>query len=391
MESAFSRVQEVRAYLKAQQNEMVAFLGRLVEMESPSSRPETQGPVQALLTDVLEDLAFQVDFVPGGGHLYARPKARRRGAPYQLLLGHSDTVWPVGTLDTMPFVVEGNEVRGPGSYDMKAGLVQIAFALRALRACNLDPEVTPVVFINADEEVGSPTSTPYIRRLARCADRAYVLEPALGRAGGLKTARKGGGRFTVFIEGKAAHAGLNPEAGRSAIIELAHVIQKLHALNDLARGVSVNVGMIDGGLQPNVVAPTSKAVVDVRVATQADAEAVEAAIRNLQPTTPGTALRVEGGFVKAPMERTPRNRALWSVAQQAGQALGLDLAEGFAGGGSDGNTTSLFTATLDGLGAVGDGAHASHEFLYRDRLVERCALLTLLIALPSLRNGTSLT
>ncbi|WP_456425219.1 M20 family metallopeptidase [Rhodocaloribacter sp.] len=379
---------DIRAYLTEHEEEMIDFLKALVLAESPSNVPEAQAGVQRLLAGALAELDFDVRRIPGrgrsGGHLYARPRRRARGRPAQLLLGHCDTVWPPGTLDEMPFEVRGDEVRGPGVFDMKGGLAMIVFALRALGTLGRTPPVTPVVFINSDEEIGSVESQSYLRMLARRVERVYVLEPALGLSGKLKTARKGVGRFVIHVRGVGAHAGLDPGAGVSAILELSHVIQKLHALNDLERGVTVNVGLIDGGQRPNVVAPVSKAVVDVRVPTREEARRVEAAIRSLKPTTPGATLTIEGRVGRPPMERTPRNRALWHAARAAARALDIPLEEGCAGGGSDGNITSLFTATLDGLGAVGEGAHARHEFAFRDKLTERCALLALLILHPSI-------
>jgi glutamate carboxypeptidase len=223
---------------------------------------------------------------------------------------------------------------------MKGGLVQLVFALRALRELECDPPATPVVLVNSDEEVGSPESTRLIRRLAQHAARAFVLEPAFGRSGKLKTARKAVGRFTVIVRGRASHAGVNPEEGISAILEMSHQVQRLFALNDSARGVTVNVGTIDGGLRPNVVAPEVKAVVDVRVPTRDDAEQTEHAIRNLQPVLPGTSLEIVGSFGRPPMEPGERNQALWRLARELGQSLGLELEQAAVGGGSDGNTTS---------------------------------------------------
>jgi len=381
-----AKVDEVRAYFAANRQAMIAFLERLVLAESPSARPESQQEVLAALYGSLTELDYHVHLVPGrtsGGHLVARPNTRIRGRPLQLLVGHCDTVWPVGTLKHMPLKTGDGRMAGPGVYDMKAGLVQILWALRAIRDLHIPLEVTPVVVVNSDEEIGSRESSATIHRLARRAERAFVLEPSLGDNGRLKTQRKGVGRFTVEITGRAAHAGLDPESGASAILELSFQIQQLFALNDLDRGVTVNVGQIDGGLQPNVIAPASKAVVDVRVPSQADAARVESAIRALTPQTPGVSIAVEGYFGRPPLEHTPRNRALWALARRCGESLGVTLEEGMAGGGSDGCTTSLYTATLDGLGAVGGGAHAAHEFIYLDSLVERGALLTLLLSAPS--------
>jgi glutamate carboxypeptidase len=368
---------------------MVEFLERLAAAESPSSDPASQGPVLRMLAGALEALGFETRIVAtrrSGGHLYARPRggACERGTPVQLLLGHCDTVWPLGTVREMPVVAGDDVVRGPGVYDMKGGLAQMVFALRALSDLGLVPSVTPVVFVNSDEETGSRTSTPHVRRLARISDRAFVMEPSLGPSGRLEPARKGVGRFTVSVEGVAAHAGLDPGGGASAILELSYLIQNLFALNDPARGVTVNVGTIGGGLSPNVVAPESSAVVDVRVPTAEDARRVEAEILGLEPVTPGVKVRVEGGMGRPPMERTPRNRTLWERARRLGAGLGVELEEATAGGGSDGNTTSLYTATLDGLGAVGDGAHARHEFVYAEKMAERAALLALLIMEPPL-------
>jgi glutamate carboxypeptidase len=209
----------------------------------------------------------------------------------------------------------------------------------------------------------------------------------MGEQGIIKTERKGVGRFTICVHGKAAHAGLDPEAGASAILELSHIIQTMFALNDADKGITVNVGTIDGGLRPNVIAPHSQAVVDVRVPTVADGEHIEQAIRDIKPVSPGVRVTVEGRIGRPPMELTPRNNALWHLARDLGQKLGIDLKQGRAGGGSDGSTTSQYTATLDGLGPVGDGAHAEHEFLYLDKTLERTALLALLLLSPSPKGG----
>ena len=379
-------------YLREHRRSMVDLLRRLALVESPSAEPASQGPVLDILSGALAELGYVVRRVPGhkncGAHLYARPQKReRRRGPVQLLLGHCDTVWPLGTLKAMPVEVGAGVVRGPGVYDMKGGLAQMVYALGALRALDLEPSVTPVVFVNSDEEVGSPRSTRHIRRLASVADRAFVLEPSLGPAGKIKTARKGAGRFSFTIEGKAAHAGLDPGGGASAILELSHLIQALHALNDPRRGTTVNVGVVEGGLSPNVVAPESRALVDVRAPTWREARRVERAILGLAPVTPGVTLRVEGGIGRPPMERTPGNRLLWEKAKELGARVGANLDEATAGGASDGSTSSLFTATLDGLGAVGGGAHARHEFVYTDKMVERTALLALLLMEPPLAKG----
>jgi len=372
-------------------DQFVSLLETLCRAESPSLDPVAQQAVHAVLAANLEALGFDVRRLPGrrsGVHLYARPRRRRRGAPVQLLMGHYDTVWPAGTLATMPFAIEGDRARGPGVYDMKGGLAQVVVALATLRGLGLEPVVTPVVLVNADEEVGSRESGRYVRRLARIADRALVLEPSLGIEGRLKTERKGVARYTVTVKGRAAHAGLDPTAGASAILELSHVIQALFALNDPVQGVTVNVGTIDGGLRPNVVAPESRAVVDVRTRTTAEAERVDAAIRALRPVTAGTTLSVEGGLGRPPLEPTPRNTTLFQTARVLGSRVDLALEGGLAGGGSDGSTSSQYTATLDGLGPVGDGAHAAHEYLEIGPTLDRAALLALLLLAPPSQSGT---
>ena len=375
-------------FLEPKRAEMRALLIRLVRAESPSTEPSLQVGVLEILSEALQERGFRPRWVRGktsGGMLIALPADRPRHRPFQLVVGHCDTVWPTGTLASMPIREESGKLWGPGAYDTKAGLVQGLFAVEALQAVVLgDLPVTPVFFINSDEEIGSDDSTPLLRRLARGADRCFVVEPSLGPEGSLKTARKGRGEYTDRIRGKAAHAGLDPGKGASAILELSHVTQKLFELHDEARGVTVNVGLVAGGVRPNVIAPESTAVVEVRALTDEDAIQVERAIHRLKPETPGTSIAVESGVRRPPMEQTPRNRQLWRLAQEAAQDLDIDLREGTAGGASDGNTTSQFTATLDGLGAVGGGAHADDEHLILEKMVERAALLASLLSSPPL-------
>lgn len=382
----------ILSYVQDHRDEFVNLLGKLVQAESPSFYLDSHISIRSILVAELHALNFKVVMLGSriaGKHVYARPRSRTRGASAQLMIGHCDTVWPIGTLAERPFSVDGNIIRGPGAFDMKGGLAQMIFALRALRSLNLDPEITPVVLVNSDEEIGSRDSTPYIRQIARRVDRAFVLEPAMGESGIIKTERKGIGRFTITAHGKAAHAGLDPESGASAILELSHVIQTLFALNDVDSGVTINVGTISGGVQPNVVAPYSQAVADVRVPTGAEGDRIEKAIHGIKPTTPGVRLSIDGRIGRPSMESTPRNQALWQRAQDLGRDLGMELRHGRAGGGSDGNTTSQYTATLDGLGPVGDGAHADHEFLYIDKTLERTALLALLLLSPPIEAAVT--
>ena len=381
-------------YLDRSRAGMAELLERLVLSESPSQDPESLAEMLQLLSEAFRQRRFHPRILPGkesGGMLLAMPDGRPRHRPHQLILGHCDTVWPIGTLETMPAKTEDGTFWGPGSYDMKAGLVQGLFAIEALAAAGTNSlPVTPVFLINSDEEIGSHESTRVITRLARSADRCFVLEPSLGPEGDLKTARKGVGRFTITVRGKAAHAGLDPGKGASAILELSHIIQKLFALNDPEKGITVNVGTIDGGLSPNVIAPESKASVDVRVPTQEDAEHIEKIIHAIEAETPGTEVEIEGSVRRPPMERTPGNQRLWQLARRGAEELGIQIEQAAAGGGSDGNTTSQLTPTLDGLGAVGAGAHALNEHLVLDKMVERSALLARLLSFPPLDDAIPL-
>jgi glutamate carboxypeptidase len=379
--------------LRTQRGEMVELLARLVSAESPSDAPASVQSAQALLVDAFESLDFVVRRLRGAAvadHLYARPEIRVRPAARQLIVGHVDTVWPLGMLETMPVHEHDGNLFGPGVYDMKAGLVQLIFALRALRDHDLEPAVAPLVLINSDEEIGSPESTHYIAMLARQASRAFVLEPAYGLAGRLKTARKGAGRFTLRVGGIAAHAGSDPDSGASAILELSHQVHKLFELNDPDSGITVNVGTIEGGLRSNVVAPNAVAHIGVRVTSDQQADELERAIRALAPVTEGTTIEVEGGFGRPPMQATVANRRLAQTAIELAAEIGLEVSEAaMVGGASDANTTSQYTATLDGLGPVGHGAHAVDEYVVVSSLPERAALLALLLASPLESGGST--
>lgn len=386
--------QAVSGRMAELRDDFVDFICQLVLEESPSTEPEAQGGIRAILTETLSDIGLGVEHIPGrasGGHLLARSPGAADGRASadeaaaggaQLLVGHMDTVWPIGTLREMPVRVSDGRLSGPGAFDMKTGLAIGVFALRALRDLGLDAGIAPVFFINSDEEIGSPESEPVIRDLARGASRAFVLEPALGPGGRLKTRRKGIGQYHVEVEGRSSHAGLAPEEGASAILELAHAIRRIDGLADPETGTTMNVGLVEGGSRPNVVAASASCEVDVRVWTAAEADRIREGMFGLEATVPGTRITVSQVAGRGPLERTPRNVALWERALRVADEIGLELREGSAGGGSDGNLTSRYTATLDGLGAVGDGAHARHEFVWIDRAVERVALLAGLIAAP---------
>jgi glutamate carboxypeptidase len=378
--------QRLRSYITQHRREIIDFLANLIRLESPTVSPASQEAVFHMMAEPLRRIGYRTQLLPGkisGGQLYARPFERRQRQPCQLLLGHSDTVWPVGTLKEMPVEVNSRIMKGPGVYDMKAGLTQIIFALTALHDLNIRPALTPVVFISSDEEWGSEESLRKIRLLARRVNRVLIPEPSSGPEGKLKTARKGVAQFNIIIKGKAAHAGLEPDSGVSVVRELPHLIQELTELNEGGSGVTVNIGTVQAGSGPNIVPDRCELKIDVRVPSQQDAIRVETTIRNLRTVQEGATIRVEGGMERPPMERTPRNRVLWQMARSLAADLDIVLEEDYTGGGSDGNLTSPFTATLDGLGGVGGGAHARHEYVYLQKLLERTSLMALLLTAPA--------
>jgi glutamate carboxypeptidase len=357
----------------------------LVRLESPSTDKAAVDRCGAVLSEMLQEAGARVERLPQrerGDHVLARFDGV--GEPV-LLLGHFDTVWPLGTLARMPLRRDDDHLYGPGTFDMKAGIALGLAAVRALAGTRTTRP--PIVMLwTTDEEVGSETSRAAIEQEARRARAVLVLEPALP-GGGLKTARKGCGEFELTVHGIAAHAGLDPGKGASAIHELAAQIGAIEQLQDLPRGISVNVGIISGGSRPNVVAEEARAIVDVRAPTREAAEAVDAALRRLQPVRTGTRLTLRGGFERPPMERGPAVVELFERASKVASSLGRELHEGSAGGGSDGNfTAALGIPTLDGLGAVGDGAHAAHEHVELSALPWRAALVAGLLAALALET-----
>jgi glutamate carboxypeptidase len=360
---------------------MLAEVRALVEHESPSGDKPALDALADLLEWRLTELGCAVGRIRNehGGDILSAAFLSSGDGPCTLVLGHFDTVWPRGTLASMPARVEGEQMQGPGVYDMKANLAMILAVLDAFRTLGARPSRPLHVMLTSDEEIGSPSSRTWIERMASEAAHVLVPEPPLAN-GGLKTARKGVGRFTVKVQGKASHAGVAPEAGASAIVELAHQVLKIHALNDLAAGTTVNVGVVRGGTAVNVVPAMGVAELDVRVTTRAAAEAAEQALRGFEPVTPGTQVHVDGHFNRPPMERTPAIAALFERARVIARGLGIELTEGATGGASDGNfTAALGVPTLDGLGVIGGGAHAADEHILVDSLPERAALLAALI------------
>jgi len=298
-----------------------------------------------------------------------------------LILGHLDTVYPLGTLAKMPFRVKAGRAYGPGTFDMKSGLAVALASIDALRAAELRPRKRLVFFWNSDEEIGSNTSRHAIEREARRSDAVLVLEPAAGADGRLKTARKGLGWAEVIVTGRAAHAGLDPGAGVNAVHELALQIVRLQHMNNARRGISLQATVIEGGTVSNVVPAHARAEVDIRYTHLADAPKLNRKLRGLRPILSGARVEVRGGINRPPLERTPAVVALFKRAQTLMGESGLPLDEAWVGGGSDGNfTAALGVPTLDGLGAIGNGAHSVVEHVVVRSLPERAALLAGLLA-----------
>lgn len=380
------RAREFKQWFSERSENFTDYLRSLVEVETPSDRPGCFGELFAVLRSSFEEMEYRVEHREGdtsAGQLLCMPRDLEPEEPAQLVVGHCDTVWDKGTLEEMPFRAEGDEISGPGVYDMKAGLAMMVFGLRAIRSLGAAPALPPVFLVTSDEEVGSGDSRGLIEQQARRARRTFVLEPSLGTEGRIKTRRKGVGHFEVDITGKPSHAGLAPEEGVSAILGLTHIVQQLFRLNDPSRGISVNVGTIEGGERSNVIAARSRAVVDVRVPNQEEGERIKQAIYTLEPEIEGVKLEVTGDIGRPPMEKGEANEQLWQTTRRLGKELGMELKEGTSGGASDGNFTNLYSPTIDGLGAVGEGAHAWHEKIFLGQTLDRAALFSLLLLEPA--------
>lgn len=360
----------------------------LVRLESPSLDKMAVDRCGLEIERQLTAIGAVVERVPQparGDHLRAHWVRKEKGESEKgkgqvLLLGHFDTVWPVGSLETMPVREVDGRLHGPGIFDMKSGIAISMLAMRALNELDLAGGASVVMLWTTDEEIGSGTSRALIEREARRSSAVFVLEPSLP-GGAVKSRRKGVGEYEILVHGVAAHAGLDPGRGASAIHELARQILALEGLQDLDRGITVNVGTISGGSRTNVIADRASARVDVRVATMADAARLDAAIRALRPAHPAVRLEIKGGVDRPPLERSADVVRLYQRAVAVAAMLGRDLAEGAAGGGSDGNfTAALGVPTLDGLGPQGDGAHARHEHVLIEDLAWRAAFLAGLIA-----------
>jgi glutamate carboxypeptidase len=372
---------DVVNFIDGKKEEMVQLLKEIVERESPSTNKE--------LTDALGSwLAQQFTRLTNGnvtkvendqyGHHYRAEWGE--GDDQLLVLAHFDTVWPEGTLESKPFRIEDGKAYGPGVFDMKGGIVQGLFALHALETLGKKVNKKVVFLFTSDEEIGSPSSQELIEKEAAKSERVFVLEPAMGEEGAIKTSRKGVGIFQLQVEGKPAHSGIDPEKGVSAIGELAHQINYLHGLTDFSVGTTVNVGTVKGGTTSNVIAANAEAEIDLRVKTQSEFDRVIPLIQNLDPASEQTNVEVTGGINRPPLERTEDVQSMFSKARSlASEFLDIDLPEKETGGGSDGNFAAQLAPTLDGLGAVGDGAHANHEHLFVKEMPVRSALFALLL------------
>ncbi len=368
------------SYCSANRDWLLEFIEALVAIESPSHDRIAVNRCGAELESRLTALggaATRVSSATAGDHL----RVSFGSGPRQILmLGHFDTVWPVGQLDRMPLKREAGRLHGPGVFDMKAGIGLATLATRALLDAGGLANCQVVMLWTTDEEVGSTTSRALIEAEAQRSEAVLVFEPSLP-GGALKTSRKGVGQFEMHVRGVSAHAGLDPAKGISAVRELARQIIAIDDLQDPARGVTVTVGVIEGGTRANVVPAEARAIIDARANTRADADRVERSMKALAPYLPGAQVTVTGGFDRPPLERTPGVVRLFEMARDVAKELGQTLDEGSAGGGSDGNfTAALGVPTLDGFGAVGDGAHAIHEHVEIEALVPRAAVIAGLLA-----------
>jgi glutamate carboxypeptidase len=370
-------------WLTPQLPNMLRTLETFVRSESPSTEKTAADICAQVIAaewnkrDVAVELLQQknrgahlrIAYVPGS----AKPRSQL------LVLGHYDTVYATDTLAKMPFRTAAGRIYGPGVFDMKAGIVQALFALDAIQHSGIALGKRIVFLWTSDEEIGSESSRKLLETEALRSDAVFVLEPALGLKGFLKTARKGVGEAEIIVHGRASHAGLAPEKGVNAIHELALQIALVKKWNDLPRGVSVNVGLVTGGTRPNVIPGHARAVLDLRALRIADMRKVEKQLRGLRPILPGARLAVRGGFDRAPLEHKI-SAALFQRAALLAKRMGLTIGEGTAGGGSDGNlTAALDVPTLDGLGAVGDGAHSPGEYVFARTMPQRAALLAALL------------
>ncbi len=377
-------MKDLISHLKQQLPENLRFLQRMVSMESPSFDKPLVDKFVRFVGSRFQEMGGEIEYVATerfGDQMLARLLARFSGKSSDriLLLGHTDTVWPAGEIEKRPFEIGDGRIFGPGVFDMKAGILLMWMAVGALLRMRGALERSVTVLLTSDEEVGSNSSRALTESEAARCRAVFVLEPSLP-GGVLKTARKGVGQFTLKAVGRAAHAGIDPLKGVNAIEEISRQILKLHRLTDVVQGTTVSVGVVQGGTRSNVVPAEAAAEIDVRITSIGEAERVTRAIKALAPELPGARLEVSGSINRPPMERTSDTVRLFEIACRIAAQIGIDLKEGSTGGASDGNLTSaLGIPTLDGLGAVGDGAHAVDEWVDVESLPARAALVAGLI------------
>ena len=371
-------------YARQKEGEIVALIREFVECESPSDHPASINRFTDLMAERVKDMARVRTYSGGntrGKHIrceFALPGAKKQSQI--LALGHSDTVWPLGTLATMPFRQSKGRLWGPGVFDMKGGLAFFIFAMRALWELEVPVARKVILQVNSDEEIGSPSSRTLTEDAARKSVAVLVLEPGTGLNGKLKTARKGVGDFTLTVRGRAAHAGLDFSNGASAIVEMSRQIGKIAKFTRLDRGITVSPGVIQGGTRSNVIPAECRAEIDVRIPRASARAYLDRQFASLKPFDKRCTIEVTGGLNRPPMERSAGTRALFRKAKALAAELGVSLEESSTGGGSDGNfTAALGVPTLDGLGAVGEGAHAPNESILIDRIADRTALLAKLV------------
>ncbi len=371
-------------YATDKKAEIITSIQQMVECESPSDSPADVDRFVELFVEQTKDIASAQTIQSDGYGKHLRLEfemGSRKKAGQILGMGHSDTVWPLGTLKGMPFRHADGRLWGPGVLDMKSGVAFFVYAVRALRELDVPVKRNVVLLVVSDEEVGSKSSRPITEAEAKQSDCVLVLEPGEDLTGTLKTARKGVGNYRIFIKGKATHAGIDFSGGASAILEAARQVEKIAEFTNLKRGVTVNPGIISGGTRTNVIAAEARIDVDIRVPRVEDAEALDKKFRALRPVDKRCSVRVEGGLNRPPMVRTKPVGNLFRKAKKIAGELDLQLEESSTGGGSDGNfTAALGVPTLDGLGGVGEGAHAVNESILVDRIPDRTALLAALIA-----------
>lgn len=378
-------VDRILAYVQAKQTDIIALIRRMVECESPSDDARAVNRFVDLVAAEIEPFGALQTFPGGqfGRHLLCEfslaGPAKKKGEI--LALGHSDTVWSAGMLAQMPCREADGRLWGPGVFDMKSGLAFFIFAMRTLRELDIPVRSRVKMLVNSDEEVGSDSSRTLTQETARRAKAVLVLEPGTGLEGKLKTARKGVGDYTITVLGRASHAGVDFPAGASAIVELARQIEHVAQFTNLKRGITVNPGLISGGSRSNVVAAEAHSVVDIRVPRLRDGETLGRKFQSLKPFDKRCRIEVTGGLNRPPMERSVAIVQLFRTAQRLAAELGVKLEESMTGGGSDGNfTAALGIPTLDGLGGVGEGAHALNESILVNRIADRTALLAKLVA-----------